>query len=168
MRELVGQGLVLRRDSLGEFDERITLFTEEWGKVKAKTISSRKPLSKLSPHLEIGNVIRMRCVEKHDLQLVDALKVRATEYSLFDLYALDRLLFEDEIDGELWDDLSGETLSWELILSRLGWDSRYAICAECNQKNVVMFDLRTHTYLCGRCSGYVKREDRLLLKEVNL
>jgi recombinational DNA repair protein (RecF pathway) len=166
MREIVGQGLVLRRDDLGEFNERITFFTREWGKLKGKTISSRKPLSKLSPHLDIGNIVRFRCVEKHELQLVDALKMAITDFSLFDLNALDRLLFEDEIDEDLWDILVKGNNSWEEVLSHLGWDKQYASCVTCSEKRVTAFDLGKQSYACEKCSGYLRGDDRLLL-EVN-
>jgi len=167
MREFVGQALVLRREDLGEHDERITLFTPGWGKVRAKTISTRKPLSKLSPHLDVGNVVQGRFVEKHDLQLVDALKVRSTEWSLFDLYALDRLLFEDDVDEVLWGLLLTNSNSWEDLLSYMGWDTQYARCATCDSAPVVAFDLGRQNYACGKCSGYLKRDDRLLLEMHN-
>ncbi len=41
------QGIVLRAEDLGEYDKRLTLYTRELGKIKAKVIGVKKTASKL-------------------------------------------------------------------------------------------------------------------------
>ena len=153
----------MKREDRREFDERLTLYCEGLGKVSAKTISTKKILSKLSPHLIPGNVISARLVEKNELQLVDALKVGETSLTLTDLYRVDYLLEDEQPDREIWNILLAKSFDWIRLLSIAGWDGRHATCSRCFSKNIYFFDLLNQVYLCEKCQAYQTAENSLLL-----
>ncbi|MEK7093754.1 MAG: recombination protein O N-terminal domain-containing protein [Patescibacteria group bacterium] len=150
MREYTTPAIILRREVRGECDERISFFSRGLGKMTARTVSSRKILSKLSPHLEPGNLATLRLIEKNDLSIVDALKEKNLAWQLSNVFHLNNLLSENDTDPELWHLLSG-TPSWKKILRILGWDPQEASCEECSGTAPRYFDTRTQHFLCSDC-----------------
>src|SRR3989344_9497714 len=98
MQEYVSEAVVLDKMSQGDLDNRFFLFTKRFGKLVAKAKSGRKITSKLSPHLEPGNVSFVRLIEKNGLQVGDALKAARIGAEPAQLAALNSLLSESEPD----------------------------------------------------------------------
>jgi len=112
MQEYVTEAVVLDTVPSAELDVRVSLFTKKFGKLVARAKSVKKITSKLAGHLEPGNIIKIRLVEKKGLQLVDALKEREVQslsnsrelesdegghtMSPPDLYLLNQILHEAE------------------------------------------------------------------------
>lgn len=150
MYEYVTPAIILKREPVGEYDERISFFSRRLGKMTARTISSRKILSKLSAHLEPGNLSILRLVEKNDLSIVDALKEKNLAWQLSNIRHLNNLLGENESDLALWQTLVSAP-SWKKILKILGWDPQEAVCDECESINPRYFSTTTQRFFCHRC-----------------
>lgn len=164
MQEYVTPAIILRRETTGEYDERISFFSRRFGKMTARMISSRKILSKLSPHLEPGNLAIIRLVEKNDLSLVDALKERNLAWRVSNIFHLQKLLADYEPDLNLWQTLiSGPT--WSKILKILGWDPSEASCDECGAPSPRYFETRQQHFFCSRCYGFMKEKDTIITIE---
>ncbi len=164
MQEYVANTIVLKKDPLRDLDGRYAFFTEQFGKVVGKTTSSRKITSKLAPHLEPGMVSRVRYIEQHGTQIVDALKVgRISSVSFLDLHFLAELLPEGQPEPELWSLMFQEAFSWPRVLSVLGWDPEGAVCAACGRNDVAAFYVRRQEYFCENCASKLERDAVLLL-----
>lgn len=151
MREYVSEAVVLRREPSGDLDGRISLFTKKFGKLTGKGKSIRKITSKLSGHLDVGNLLQARLVEKNGLQIVDALKQSRLALSPWDLYALEMLLAEAEPDEGLWHLLVHGRFSWPPVLKMLGWDPAHGSCAVCGKTPIHCFAIRGQEFFCNEC-----------------
>lgn len=161
MIEHYTEALVLGRRPQGEFDELVTLYTKDLGKVEAFLKSSRRPLSKLSPHLLLGNLVQVRLVEKNRLQLADVLGERAKSdlsVLLNFLDFLDQIIPWGEPDQSLWrlikeaislSELNEET--YEKVLSTLGFGGEGAVCSRCGRNQIVYFVMPDVIFLCESC-----------------
>ncbi|MDO8504948.1 MAG: recombination protein O N-terminal domain-containing protein [Candidatus Liptonbacteria bacterium] len=162
MNEYVSEAIVLEKDPQGELDERVSVFTKRFGKFSAKVKSSRKITSKLSPHLEPGNLIRVRLVEKGNLQIVDALKSERLNSPPAFFYLLNRILAEGEPDTELWKALISGEANWKKILGILGWDPMHASCENCGRPGAASFHLASQSFFCGNCGSSARGETVLV------
>jgi recombinational DNA repair protein (RecF pathway) len=151
MQEYVSNAVILRKEPMGDIDARYVLFTERFGKVIAKAKSSRKVTSKLAPHLEPGTLSKVRFIETHGTQLIDALKNDRTTVSLQNLHLLSRLLPDAQPEPELWQALLGEQFSWPMVLSILGWDPAEAECSSCAALQPNYFYVPRQEFFCNRC-----------------
>lgn len=158
MNEYVGEAIVLSKEPQGELDERVSVFTKNSGKFTAKVKSSRRITSKLSPHLEPGNKIRIRLVEKSNLQVVDALKQARLSPPPHFFYLLSRVLPEGEPEKELWNLLSEGNYDWKAILSVLGWDPGEGSCERCGKTALASFHIMSQNFFCGLCDPNMRGE----------
>lgn len=167
MQEYVTDALVLVKRPSGELDARYALFTKKFGKVIGRAKSSRKITSKLAGHLEPGNVVKVRFIEKTGMQIVDALKVSRADISLKDLSALDNLISEMEMDASLWEQVSKSPFSWAEIIKVLGWDPAEATCAGCGKKEVAYFFIPRQEFFCASCVSRLGANEVSLIKITN-
>lgn len=159
MREIITEALVLAKEPVGEFDQRVTLFTERAGKVSAKVTSGRKITAKLSPHLEPFTLATVRLVPgrgerngRSGFQVADAL--RSNRLSRFDvrlLRLLAGILLEGQPEPELWERIRSGTLSPADALRVAGFDPAHASCPACGAPNPGYFLLVDLEYRCRRC-----------------
>src|SRR3989344_3034493 len=77
MIEYSTKAVVLKRVPKGDFDEVITLYTKDMGKISARAKGIRKITSKLSGHLQVGSLVTARLLRKTDIQLIDAFSNRS-------------------------------------------------------------------------------------------
>lgn len=151
MQEYVTAAVSLRKYPQGDLDGRYTLFTERFGRMTGKAKSSRKITSKLAPHLEPGTVLRVRFIEAHGTQIVDALKEGRTAISLLDLQFLSMLLPEGQPEPEIWRLVSEGGFSWKDVLAVLGWDPEDALCASCGTRKGMHFYMPRQEFFCDGC-----------------
>ena len=191
MQEYVTEAVVLDAVPSAELDVRVSLFTKKFGKLVAREKSVKKITSKLAGHLEPGNVVKIRLVEKKGLQLVDALKEKEVSINPPDLYLLNQILHEAEPDHELWELLTGGAFRWHEALRILGWDPAAADCAGPHTKRastpsaqdahnarsgvgvghpstssgnkVTAFHIKTQEFYCSACASKVRRNEVILL-----
>lgn len=163
MQEYLSEAVVLGIYPNGDMDARISLFTKKFGKLVAKAKSVKKINSKLAGHLQPGNLVRVRLVEKNGLQAADALKSSRLNIKPMDLYFLNNLLPEAEPDLELWQAITGGLWSWREILRIFGWDPREASCRLC-RKPPAYFHIGDQEFLCSNCASKFKPDDIIFIK----
>lgn len=151
MQEYVTPAVSLRKYSQGDLDGRYTLFTERFGRMTGKAKSSRKITSKLAPHLEPGTMLRVRFIEAHGTQIIDALKEGSVPLSLMDLHFLGMLLPEGQPEPELWRMIAEGRFSWTAALTVLGWDPEDARCASCGTRKGMHFYIPRQEFFCDLC-----------------
>ena len=162
MHEYVAQAVILEREPYRDFDSRVSFFTEKFGKLSGKATSTRKITSKLAAHLEPGNLVHLRFVEKKGLQIVDSLKVRRVKVQAPDLHALNQILAEGEPDPDLWGLLKGKGFSWAEALKILGWDPNGSRCVQCSGVSSAFY-LAHQEIFCMPCSLKLPRSQVIYL-----
>ena len=162
MYEYLTDAVVLHREPKGAQDSRVSFFTKRFGKLTGKATSARKITSKLSAHLEPGVVLKLRLVERHGLQIADALKIRSANIPFLELERLHRLLGDGEPDSRLWTMLTDGEFTWGEALRVLGWDARYATCRECGSAPEA-FHPSSQDFFCGFCIDGFTRDEVLYI-----
>jgi recombinational DNA repair protein (RecF pathway) len=156
MQEYTARALILRKEPSREMDLSVTMFTDQFGKITAKAKSARKITSKLSAHLEPGNLSAIRLAEKNGLHLTDAFKESRLALTPHDLYALDRLLHPEEADPHVWGFIKksadGVPWRWPDMLALLGWDPRETQCEKCHTRQPRYFLINTQSLYCEQCT----------------
>jgi recombinational DNA repair protein (RecF pathway) len=118
----------------------VVLFTRDYGKISARAVSARKITSKLSAHLQPGQHILARVIEKNSLLVGDAFCIGSVRVEMPVLAAVASLLPEFQPDEPVWEFLASRVpFSWERVLSILGWDPTEARCTTCSSSRVSAF-----------------------------
>jgi len=167
MREYISEALVLVKDPAGEADCRVSVFAKDFGKLVGRAKSARKITSKLGPHLEPGNFVQVRFIEKNNLQITDVLKKSRFEISPTDLYFLDRVLAEGEVEPKIWEMINGGRFDWRAALAVLGWDPEEASCENCPEKKADYFHIKSHAFFCAACASAAPKNDLICLDNRN-
>ena len=150
MEEYVTDAVILTKEPSREYDSRYTLFTERFGKISAKAISSRRITSKLAGHLEPGTMARVRFIDKGSPQIVDALKTSRVGVSLGDLKSLNDLLPEMQADVELWQLLVPDRSRGAVRSERSDGIPAGARCTLCGRP-AAQFFIQRQEFLCDAC-----------------
>ena len=153
MQEYVTEAIVLGKQPSRDCDSRYALFTRRFGKLTAKAKSARKITSKLAGHLEPGNVVRVRLIEKNGLQITDALKETRLWVSAEDCALLSDILPEGEPEPALWANCRAGIFVRRDILRTLGWDPEYATCSVCGSLTLFSFYIPSQEFFCKNCSA---------------
>lgn len=146
------KGVVLEKEPFNEADQRVTVFTEGLGKIFATVKSGRKIVSKLSAHLEPGNFVQVRLVEKHSFHVTDALRLPRARAPLSVLKLLQTVAPEAARDYDLWGAVAAEPFSFRRLLDALGFDPRHAVCDVCGTGTPAFFSFRDTAYWCSACA----------------
>jgi recombinational DNA repair protein (RecF pathway) len=158
MREYFTEAVVLGLKPVGLSDRIVNLYTKDFGRLEAKVVAARKITSKLSPHLEEGNLIEARLIEKNRFILADVvLKKRfGKNLAVFEiLFLLKSLLPELVSDLRLWhglvQGLQKENLDKKIFLKFLGYNTVFAKCENCESSEIGHFSTIDQTFLCRGC-----------------
>lgn len=171
--EYYTRAFVLDRADAGERDARLNLFTERYGKISARARSLRAIRSKLSAHLQPFHFVRLRLAPRKlgngfvviDSVLDDAFVPSVTRRRsdcaplarVIDLYApeldADAVVWRalEALFGDASREASVDRLA-QVILSRVGFDPRYATCAVCGASAVTHFVVGQGTFVCASCA----------------
>lgn len=134
-RTFRSEAIVLRRVDFGEADRLLTLYTREFGKLKAIAKGARKPQSRKTGHVELYMRSNFLFARGRDLDIVtqaetvetyDALRVdlvRAT-YAAYAVELLDRFSPEEDRNPALYD-LLKDVLRWLETAEDLRLPARY-------------------------------------------
>src|SRR3990167_2085217 len=174
MQEYLSEAVVLDSFPNGNLDARFIFLTKRFGKLTGKAKSARKITSKLSGHLQPGNLVQVRMIKKNGIQVVDALKksrLRSLSYggqarnslSLAELRFLGELLAEAEPEFTIWEMLVTRRFSWNTALKTLGWDPDFASCAMCASK-IEAFHPRTQEFFCKNCASKLRPDEVIYLE----
>ena len=72
--EYCTEAIVLgRRENGPSYNRFVDLYTKELGLLEARVVGGRRITSKLSPHLDFGNLALLRLVSKNQFTVDDAL-----------------------------------------------------------------------------------------------
>lgn len=181
-REIITEGVVLRRWYAGEYDKWVSLLTPEYGKLRVRVRSARKPTSKMGMLTEPLNLVRARIIEGRAQKLIAQpqllrgfVQMRANLERLSVALALcetlDRWLPEEHPEpavyatlldalnalerGELPEQVAAQAL-WRW-LALLGYCPDWTRCGECGAPLCSSGDTLTlmpaeGVLLCGRCA----------------
>lgn len=70
------EGIILSQKNLGEADKLLTIFTKTNGKISCIAKGARRPLSKKSGHIELGNWCKIFVVRGKNLDLITEIEVK--------------------------------------------------------------------------------------------
>lgn len=164
MREYFTEAIVLDKEPAGEADLQVTLFTELLGKVTAKVTSGRKIISKLSGHLEPGNIARVRLAKTHSFHVADALTSGVLAGGVQILKVLRAMTLEGAPDPELWRVVRREEAGVLHVLKALGFDAALAVCELCSGGQPSHFVFAQSLYCCDDCfPSRLKRDEYVSL-----
>src|SRR3989338_4837679 len=169
MQEYLSEAIILDFLPNGDLNGRVVFLTKRFGKLVGRVKSIRKITSKLSGHLQPGNLIQLRMIEKNGLQVVDALKKSRLPaqaglgLSLSELRFLGELLAEAEPEFTIWEMLVTRRFSWNTALKILGWDPDFASCAMCAAK-IEAFHPRTQEFFCKNCASKLRPDEVIYLE----
>ena len=152
--EFFTEAIVLDKDPVGEADSQIYLYTKELGRITARAISARKIVSKLASHLEPGNIIQVRLIQKNRFHAADAVQTGTfpkNSDSLAVLRLVKDLTGEGQQDPEMWELLKSGTATGISALSVLGFDSQFAVCENCGNEKPSHFVFGRLEYYCMSC-----------------
>lgn len=179
MVEYFTKGVVLDRIPRGESDEAIVLFTKDLGKVIARVTSAKHINSKLSPHLGVGRLVRVRLIKKNSYKIVDVLSERVemtpevlkfldfvakmTPYETQDLHLWNGLeyVLEKEVlktDPEMRERVYGR------FLEIMGFGSKFAKCHDCEKGEATYFSPRDIIFLCYESISKLKISQNEVIK----
>ncbi|MCB8969151.1 MAG: DNA repair protein RecO [Ardenticatenaceae bacterium] len=184
-RTFRSEAIVLRRSDFGEADRLLTLFSREFGKIRAIAKGARKPQSRKTGHVELFMRSRFLFAKGHDLQIITQAElveaypdlradlVRAT-YASYACELLDRFTEEEDRHLDMYD-LLAEALGWfasshdvrlvaryyELqLLSQAGFQPQLFYCLHCRepiQEQDQFFSAELGGLLCPNCHGADRR-----------
>lgn len=158
MREFSTQAIVLDKESYGEVDARVFLYSPEYGKITAKAKSIKKPLSKLNSHLEPFNLVNARIIDRGP-QIVDALAIErltpSWELAKF-LNFIKEITFEGQADYQFWTMIKNSIVSGKIdyrkFLAAQGFDPQFALCQNCQKPNPNNFLYKDMIFYCNSCT----------------
>ena len=107
------RAIVLKKQNTNEYDQWVTCYTEEFGKLKTVAKSILKPISVQALHLDIFNLVEFELINGRGLPIVTGAQVidpfRGIKNSLvktavayFFAEAIDKMVFENDKDEQLW------------------------------------------------------------------
>jgi DNA repair protein RecO (recombination protein O) len=165
------EAIVLRRHDFGEADRLLTLFTRDYGKVRAIAKGARKPQSRKTGHVELFMRSRMLFARGRNLdiitqaELVEAYRplredlVRMT-YASHLVELLDRFTVEEDAHPELYHLLT-DALAWLAESSDLLLTARYF---ELRLLGMVGFQPRL--FQCTHCNEVIEPQDQFFSAEL--
>jgi len=129
------EAIVLRRKDIGEADRILTLFTPEFGKVRAVAKGIRKPRSRKAGHLELFTSTRLLLAVGRDLDIITQAEVvdpyrplrddlLRGAYGAYMVELLDRFTPDAEENPELYG-LLRQGLTWAATAADLALAARY-------------------------------------------
>lgn len=162
--EFFTSGIVLDKSTTSEEDGFFVVFTEDLGKIYGQATSSRKIISKLSPHLEPASFSKLRLTQKAPgsvFKIVDALvEARQPKIEFVKmLHFVDQMTSILQPDRPLFNFLQEKITNkrsnddWlKKILKILGFDPNYASCDYCGRQEVAYFVNQDIIFLCRLCA----------------
>ena len=146
MTEYYTHGLVIDRTNKGELDDSIVLYTKDFGKIIARSKSTKRVESKLSGHLNIGRFIKARIIKSNNYKIVDALSEKTDQsrelFKFIDF--INKMTPYEAPDPHLW-----RGVEYRRFLEMLGFGLKFAKCNNCESKEVSYFHPPMLIFLCS-------------------
>ncbi len=184
MTEYYTKGLVLNRTPRKELDDTVIIYTKDLGKIVAHSKSTKKMESKLSSHLDIGKLIKVRVVKGNNYKIVDAIseKVSFSRELLKFIGFIDNMTPYELPDPHLWhgidyilkEALLGEDSKmpreriYRRFLELFGYGPEFAKCTNCEERrlscNVSYFHPLMLIFLCSESLRRLKINEEEVIK----
>lgn len=164
------EAVVLRRADFGEADRLLTLYSREFGKIKAIAKGARKPQSRKTGHVELFMHSKFLLARGRDLDIVTqaemvaghvALRedlVRAT-YASYAVELLDRFTVEEDQHLAIY----------ELLLEALNWfagDDDVMLAARFYEMRLLaLAGFRPQLFRCVNCGEAISEQDQFFSAE---
>jgi len=165
------EAIVLRRSDFGEADRLLTLFSRDYGKIRAIAKGARKPQSRKTGHVELFMRTRFLLAEGRDLHIItQAELVEAyaalredlvrTTYASYACELLDRFTTEDDRHEDMYD-LLAEALDWfaaadDVMLAARTYELRL----------LTMAGFRPQLFECLSCREPIREQDQFFSAEL--
>lgn len=176
MNDFVTNAYTLRVTPSRDFDKTAHLFTEEFGRIEARVVSGRKPLSKFSQHLEPLQKITVRLAKRSGFTITDVLththcslvreKSNLWSSGLRAISLIHSLTPREVRDDGLWNLLEGMAYTGNIspkeTLAHLGYDAHHAKCDFCLAPFIVGFNVKSHYFICFEC-GEKTQESHIIV-----
>ena len=112
------RAIILKKQNTNEYDQLVTCYTEEFGKVTVIAKSVLKPSSVQAMHLDLFNLVEFDLVSGRGMPIVTGAQAEQTYSGLknnlsnlatayFFTETIDKMAFEYQRDNELWNFLLG-------------------------------------------------------------
>lgn len=166
MKEFLTSALVLDKEDWGECDARVFLYSVNYGKITVKVKSAKKLTSKLNSHLEPGNIVRARVIDRGP-QIVDALIIERLQPT-WPLHALLNFIKATTLEGhpdyQLWGTIKQMLVTRRYDYSRLlaaqGFNPQFAVCCQCRRATPSHFLFKNLDFWCTACISLVASNSR--------
>jgi DNA repair protein RecO len=173
------RAIILKKQNTNEYDQLVTCYTEEFGKVVGIAKSILKPSSIQSMHLDIFNLVEFEFVNGLAMPIITGAQAEETYTNLkndlpslavayFFTETIDRLAFDYQKDEGLWSflvslvaDLNrGESDTKEFLKTKqielldiLGYSPNLKECGFCSQAPVgfVAYNVQARGIVCEDC-----------------
>lgn len=165
------EGIVLRRSDFGEADRLLTLFSREYGKIRAIAKGARKPQSRKTGHVELFMRTRFLIAEGRTLDIVTQAEmvegynqlrddlVRTT-YASYAVELLDRFTADEDRNPQMYDLLS-DMLRWLARTNNLLVAARYY-----ELHLLSLLGYRPQLFQCVSCGEGIEERDQFFSAEL--
>lgn len=110
---MLTKAIILKKQNTSEYDQWVTCYTEEFGKLKTVAKSILKPNSIQALHLDIFNLVEFELINGRGMPIVTGAQVinsfmgiknflAKTTVAYFFAEVMDKMVFENDKDEELW------------------------------------------------------------------
>ncbi|HEY4484537.1 MAG TPA: DNA repair protein RecO [Candidatus Paceibacterota bacterium] len=107
------KGIVIKKVDNGEYNQLVTLYTKDFGKVTAVAKSIKKPSSRQAPHLDVLNLVDFLLVLGKNYPIITSAQsvetfagikssLSKSAVALFILETFNNLIYDHEKDSALW------------------------------------------------------------------
>lgn len=107
------RAIILKKQNTGEYDQLVTCYTEEFGKITAVAKSILKPSSIQAMHLDVFNLVDFELINGRAAPIITGAQAEQTHSNLknnlaslatayFFAETADRIFFEYQKDDKLW------------------------------------------------------------------
>lgn len=170
-RTFRSEAIVLRRINFGEADRLLTLYTREFGKIRAIAKGARKPQSRKTGHVELfmrGDFFFARGKDLHIITQAETVAAYAplrrdlvrTTYASYMVELLDRFTIEDDRHVEIYE-LLAQALGWLAETHDVMLAARYY-----ELRLLALAGFRPELFHCLSCRAPIEEQDQFFSAEL--
>lgn len=170
-RTFRSEAIVLRRSDFGEADRLLTLYSREFGKLRAVAKGARKPQSRKTGHVELFMRTQFLFAKGRDLPIVTQAEMTQayrplredlvrTTYAAYVVELLDRFAPEEEKNLRLYD-LLAAALAWFSTTNNLLVAARYY-----ELRLLTLVGFQPQLFHCVRCEEVIEERDQFFSVEL--
>ena len=165
------EAIVLRRSDFGEADRLLTLFTRDFGKIRAVAKGARKPQSRKTGHVELFMRTQFLFAEGRDLPIITQAEMNEaypglredlvrTTYASYMVELLDRFAPDEEKNTRLYEWLAAALTNFA-ITDNLLLAARYY-----ELRLLTLAGFQPQLFHCVRCQKPVAEQDQFFSAEL--